>query len=373
MSITFEAPEAVAPKLGGRAAMLANRLADHTTPLIQDCWYVAGWSSEFTRTLLERTILGRSLVFYRTEDARPVALHNRCAHRSYPLSKGHLEGDNLRCGYHGLVFNSCGNCVEIPSQEAPPRGVAVRAYAVAERPPFVWVWMGDPQTADESLISATHWLNSEEWTYAHATIQLQSNYVGLHENLLDLTHFTYLHPTTLGTPEYARTPFEVTVADERVVITRFVPECDAPPIYAGPTGMVGKKMSRLTTSEFVTPAFHSAAAVLTNLQPDPGAARTAFTVRISHFLTPEDQDATHYFFTFARDFALDDQAVTDFMAKSALHAFHEDVDALQSITAVEKRDRGSPFKEINIKSDQGGVATRRILRRMADRQSVPQG
>lgn len=350
---------------GERTTRLASRLADHGTPLIASCWYVAGWSTEFTRTPAERVILGRNLVFYRTEEGRPVALHNRCPHRSFPLSKGHLEGDNLRCGYHGLVFDPCGVCVEVPSQDIAPRGIGVRAYAVAERKPFVWIWMGASDAADEAAIPDTGWLDSPDWSYASSYIHLKSNYVGLHENLLDLTHFTYLHPTTLGTPEYARTPFTVDTAGDRVRISRFVPECDPPPIYAGPTGLTGKKMSRLTTSEFVSPAFHGASAVLADLRPDPGARRE-FTVRISHFLTPESQDATHYFFTFARDFALGDEGVTAFMEKGALEAFYEDVDALESITEVERREHGTPFQEINIKSDQAGVATRRVLRRMAD-------
>ena len=55
------------------------------------------------------------------------------------------------------------------------------------------------------------------------------------------------------------------------------------------------------------------------------------------------------------------------MATSALHAFHEDVDALQSIAAVERRDHGAPFQEINITRGQAGIATRRLLRQMADR------
>lgn len=104
---------------------------------------------------------------------------------------------------------------------------------------------------------------------------------------------------------------------------------------------------------------------LADQRPDPGA-RWEFTVRISHFLTPEGQDATHYFFAFARDFARGDETVTEFMEKGALQAFYEDVDALESIAEVKRLEHGAPFQEINVKSDQAGVAARRILRRMAD-------
>ena len=69
--------------------------ADHATPLVRDAWYVAGLSREFSRALLPRTLLGARVVLYRKQDGSIVALHDRCRHRSFPLSKGKLEGDKV--------------------------------------------------------------------------------------------------------------------------------------------------------------------------------------------------------------------------------------------------------------------------------------
>ncbi|WP_438391885.1 aromatic ring-hydroxylating dioxygenase subunit alpha [Caballeronia sp. DA-9] len=355
-SVTF-----VRPATAGIARVRAQ-LADEHTPLIPNCWYVIGRSDEFTRELKERTILSHSIVFYRTQEGHPVALQNRCPHRSFPLSKGTLEGDTVRCGYHGLAFDTAGLCVDVPSQNVIPPSICIRAYPVAERGPFVWIWMGRPEHADEAAIPDTSWLASAEWSFAAAYLILKANYVGLHENLLDLTHFTYLHPTTLGTPEFARSPFDVEVTADRVRITRFVEECDVPPMYIQ-TGITGK-MSRLTTSDFLTPALHHASAVLRNLTPGDG--RNEFTVFISHFLTPETQNTTHYWFTFARDFAIDKEEVTEYITKSALHAFHEDVFALEQIRRLHAIEPDAGQYEINLKSDQPGVAARRALKRMAE-------
>jgi len=338
-------------------------MADHRTPLVRRCWYVAGRGDEFTRQLRERSLLGESVVLYRTEAGRPVVLQNRCPHRSFPLAKGSLEADAVRCGYHGLAFDSGGKCVDIPSQEVIPQRLAIRSYPAVERGPFVWVWMGDPADADPGLVPATPWLASQDWTYASNYVFLGANYVGLHENLLDLTHFTYLHPTTLGTPEYARAPFQVEAGSETVRISRLVPECDVPAIYRT-TGMRGK-MSRHTVSEFLTPALHHASAVLRDLEADG-----VYTVYISHFVTPADQDRTHYWFTFARDFQIADQAITEFTERSALHAFNEDVDALQEIARMHGSGPDAK-REISLKSDQAGVAARRILRSLADREAGP--
>jgi len=356
----------VAASAAAAALAKANaRLADGNTPLVKNCWYIAGWGSDFTREPRERTLLGQSLVFYRTQGGQPVALLNRCPHRSFPLSQGKLEGDVLRCGYHGLAFRQDGSCAEIPSQTSVPPSTCTRSYPVAERGPFVWIWMGDAARADESAIPDTSWLVDPKWNYVTSYLSLQANYVYLQENLLDLSHFTYLHPSTLGTPEYARSPFEVSTTENTVHISRFVAECDVPPIYAR-TGIAGK-MSRRTESEFVSPAMHHASAVLSDLQPEPGKRRD-FTVYITHFATPETQDSTHYWFSFARDFALGETEVDEYMRQSAITAFNEDKGALEAIARIYRTEPEATGAEIHIKSDQAGVAMRRILLRMANEQ-----
>ena len=66
-------------------------------------------------------ICGHNLVFYRKLDGEPVALENACWHRLLPLSMGELQGDNLMCGYHGLVYNPRGRCVAhaLPAHDQP--------------------------------------------------------------------------------------------------------------------------------------------------------------------------------------------------------------------------------------------------------------
>ncbi|CAE6959445.1 aromatic ring-hydroxylating dioxygenase subunit alpha [Paraburkholderia domus] len=344
------------------ASRLNSQLADGDTRFIYDCWYVAGRINEFGRQLVERTLLGESVVFYRRTDEKPVALQNRCPHRSFPLAQGALEGDNVRCGYHGLAFDSSGACVDVPTQNVIPPSLCIREYPVVERGPYVWIWMGKADMADESLIPDTSWLWSPDWTFAEDYVSFNANYVGLHENLLDLSHFTYLHPSTLGTPEYARTPCEVDADGDRVRISRFVAECDVPPIYEK-TGIKGK-MSRHTVSDFVTPALHHASAVMRDLKED--RERRDFTIYISHFITPATQNSTHYWFAFARDFALTNPEVTRYMGASALKAFREDIHALHEITRMYSLEPQAPSYEIHIKSDQAGVATRRVLRRLAE-------
>ena len=123
----------------------------------RNCWYAAAYDVELKRELLPRTIAGRKLVLYRRENGEPVALENACWHRLMPLSEGKLEGDQVACGYHGLVYNPEGRCVFMPSQKTINPAARVRAFPVLERHRFVWVWTGDPALADPDLVPDLHW------------------------------------------------------------------------------------------------------------------------------------------------------------------------------------------------------------------------
>lgn len=86
---------------------------------LRNCWYVAAWDHEIgPEQLFQRTILGQSLLLFRTSAGNVVALDNKCCHRHAPLSLGRREGDCVRCMYHGLKFGPDGKCVEIPGQTA---------------------------------------------------------------------------------------------------------------------------------------------------------------------------------------------------------------------------------------------------------------
>lgn len=83
---------------------------------LRNCWYVAGWSHHVTAgEIVARTVIGEPIVLYRTLDGAVTVLEDRCCHRFAPLSRGRLEGDDIRCMYHGLKFSASGICVEIPS------------------------------------------------------------------------------------------------------------------------------------------------------------------------------------------------------------------------------------------------------------------
>jgi vanillate O-demethylase monooxygenase subunit len=346
-----------------RVAQRAMRqMADRGTPLIQDEWYVVAFATELKHMLLKRTVLGHRLVMYRDSHGTPVALLDRCAHRSFPLSSGTLDGDSLVCGYHGFRYDTRGECIEVPSQPVCPAGIAVRRFPLVERGPFVWGWFGERQH-DLTALPATPWLEDGPWASSEDYFHLPGNYVSLHENLLDLTHLSYVHAKSFGTPDYARAPFEVQLMGNRFRITRSVVPTRLPPVWADPTGLEHDHAARIATSEFVSPGLHVVSVQFYDAN-QPEAERQVFEIRTCHLPTPETQGSTHYFIVHSRDFALADPGVTQFMRDQLMTAFREDVEVLSRLEEV-LAGADSDRYEISVASDGPAVAMRRYLLKRA--------
>jgi phenylpropionate dioxygenase-like ring-hydroxylating dioxygenase large terminal subunit len=349
-----------------RAARTAGRtMADRTTPFVFNEWYVAAFASEVGRHLLRRKILGRNIVFFRTLSGRPVAFDDRCAHRSFPLSAGTLDGDTLVCGYHGFRYDANGDCIQVPSQPKCPKGIGVRNYALVERGPVVWIWMGNAQSADENTIPDQTWLTSAEWERSQGYFPLGASYVSLHENLMDLTHLSYLHAASFGTVDYAAAPYDVQIEEGHYMLTRHVVPTRLPPVWAQPTGISGDQAARISTSEFISPALHVVSARFYD-SAAPSAERREFLIKTAHMATPETATSTHYFIVHGREFALDRPDITAFMHEQLFTAFQEDVSGLEAIERAIAELHDEDLYEISVASDSAAVAMRRYLKRRAE-------
>jgi phenylpropionate dioxygenase-like ring-hydroxylating dioxygenase large terminal subunit len=339
--------------------MAPGGFADHATPLVRDCWYVAGLGGEITREITSKRFLGVEVAMYRTLAGEPVAVKNRCPHRSMPLSKGKLIGDVLMCGYHGMQFDPSGRCLNMPSMPVVPTNANVRSFPMVERGPLVWIWMGNPDKADEALVPDTHWLSDPKWASVTGSFPLKCDYVSMHENLLDQTHFPFLHPGTVGTPEYARSELDVKMEGEVVRIDRLLRNSPPPGIYSVPAEIVGKMVDRYSEARFASPAMHTAFARIVDPQPAPGKLGE-FRFNITHLVTPETNDSIHYWWFNSRDFKLHDAEADTYMYEMSTKAYLEDVDALEAILQVVKTDEEPQF-DLNFGPDKPGLLMRRTL------------
>src|SRR5438105_2599048 len=322
---------------------------------LRNSWYVAARSAEVGRKLLGRIVLSAPVVLYRREDGTPVALEDRCCHRQLPLSMGTLEGDELRCGYHGLKFDASGTCVEIPGQTAIPPQARVRAYPLVERYRWLWIWMGDPAQADAALIPNWWWAEHPEWAFTQPEqIHVQCNYQLVSDNVLDVTHLAYVHASSIGASSITEFPATVEREARLVRLTRWILDRPPPPLYKKAGGFTGN-VDRWQIVEHVPPCFS------VNFAGCKDAARKIDLMAFSA-PTPETERTTHYFFGFVRNFGLRDAEVDAIFSGDMVRVFKEDIPVLEAQQRSLELKPGAPA--IDIKVDAAPLAARRMLHAM---------
>ncbi|GAA2877197.1 aromatic ring-hydroxylating dioxygenase subunit alpha [Pseudonocardia halophobica] len=335
----------------------------------RDQWYVAAYGSEIRHELFARTICDEPILFWRTESGEVVANSDRCVHRRFPLSRApsRLVDDKVVCGYHGFTYGSDGKCVAVPGQTRVPRTARLTPYPVVELDSLIWIWIGDPALADPTRIPRVPYLASPDFTTVRGMEPLQARFSLLVDNLLDLSHETYLHGGYIGTPEVASTPISTEVDDEAgiVYVSRHMDDAECPPFYSKSTGLQGR-IARWQDIEYTPPCLyklHSRIAPVGSVPNPDGTDPDAFHVEVVYAITPETEHSTHDFWMVARDFALDDEEVSAFLAENNRTVVLQDVEALD---VLEQVIQGEPegYQELSINIDTGGLAARRMLARM---------
>ncbi len=169
------------------------------TSFVRNLWYVAAWSHDVPADRPCATeVVGEPIALYRRGDGSVVAFEDRCPHRWAPLSLGRIEGDDLRCMYHGLRFGADGACKAVPGTAKLPRGLCVRTFPAVERSSWIWVWPGDPAKADPALVPEAFGLDNPQWRMLSGGIEYDADYQLVNDNLCDLSHLDFVHETTLG-------------------------------------------------------------------------------------------------------------------------------------------------------------------------------
>ena len=324
---------------------------------LRNSWYVAAWDREVTQAPRRRIFLGEPVVLYRAANGEPVGLEDRCCHRQLPLSMGKVEGDHLRCGYHGLLFGKDGKCIEIPGQDTIPPQARVRSYVLHEKFGWVWIWMGDPAEADPALIPNWWWADHKDWAFTKPDmIPVKCNYQLIADNVLDVTHLAYVHASSIGAPSITEFPGSVEREERLVRFTRWIRDRPPPPMYKEAGGFPGN-VDRWQIVEHVPPCFTVNFAGCS----DP---KIKIELMALSAPTPETETTTHYFFGFTRNFGLKDAEQEKRFSDGMVKVFNEDIPILEA----QQRNMDSGIKRIDIAVDAAPLAARRMLQAMIEKQ-----
>ena len=354
-------------------------MSPETQDFLKNCWYVAAWDYELIDgRLLARVLLDNPTVLYRGESGRVVALDNRCAHRGAKLSNGRLEGDCVRCMYHGLKFDPSGKCVQIPGQDNIPPKLGVRSYPVVERDHLVWIWPGDPALADPAKILDFPYLRDPNWRGKPDYMHYDANYLLIVDNLSDFAHLAFVHTKTLGGSEeyaYKSKPTAIERLEDGFRVERWHMDADAPPFHKKVVRSAGKLDRRNIARMYVPGIFF----METLFCPAGSGAREgsasgnipgAKQYRNCQFLTPETRKSTHFFWDYLHDYDLQDPTIAQSLNKSMVEGFLEDKFIIEGQQQV--LDADPDFKMNGIVADAPLAHFRRTLGKMieAERQSL---
>lgn len=170
-------------------------------PVLRRFWYPVVPLSKLGQDPYPFTLLGEKIVLWQTPDGQPVALQDRCCHRSAQLSLGKIISGNIACPYHGWQFNSEGQCTYFPQSQGNsiPPSYCVPSYPCQERYGYAWVCLDQPLTSPPKLPEASN----ANYRLIPEFYELW-NCAGLRvmENEFDLAHPTFVHTTTFGSEDH---------------------------------------------------------------------------------------------------------------------------------------------------------------------------
>jgi vanillate O-demethylase monooxygenase subunit len=329
-----------------------------TFPLNQ--WYVAALGWELKDRPVGRTLLNTSVVMFRTADGEVAALEDRCCHRALPLSDGTLEASGLRCGYHGLLFNKAGKCIEVPGQEKIPSKAKVAAFHVVEKDQIVWIWFGSPEhpePIDEPPAYDVH--TNGHYLFEGDVYHYDAPYQLIHDNLMDLSHLGYVHLRTIGGNASVHMNAQMTVEsdDHSVRVVRHMPDSVPPPTYIAAYPFKG------TVDRWQEIEFHIShlriwtGAVDAGTEPLDNPQRGGF-----HGVTPETETTSHYFWTIATNPESNHEEVKAKVVEQTMMTFGEDKVVIES--QYKNMCRFGERQMIDIHVDVGANRARRIIERL---------
>jgi phenylpropionate dioxygenase-like ring-hydroxylating dioxygenase large terminal subunit len=145
---------------------------------------------------------GQDLVIWRSASGVVSVAEAFCPHLGAHLGHGgRVEGERIRCPFHGWSFDTEGTCREIPYARRVPPGACLKTFPVLERNGALWIWHATDGRGPFYEIPPVAECTREDWQPVHRsrwTIATQIQEMA--ENGVDAPHFQTVHGAT-GLPE----------------------------------------------------------------------------------------------------------------------------------------------------------------------------
>jgi len=291
-------------------------------------------------------LLGQGIALFLDAAGQPAALEDRCCHRSARLSLGKVCDGILACAYHGWQYDRSGQCVLMPQvpEQSPGPQRRVKAFRCEARYGYAWVALEEPlyaipriPEAEDPAFRLVHEFY-ETWQVAALRVM---------ENELDMAHPSFVHLGTFGTPEHL-------VAKDAVI-----EEFDGGFHYRGRLGVaIAHHAQRDANERRLDCTWYAPFAVRLGIHYPDGPAHIVVNIQVP--LADDRSQMVQFCLIEERDGRADVERILAFDRKVTL----EDKRILESTDPDVPLDLQS---ERHMPSDQPGIAMRRILKRIIER------
>ena len=138
-------------------------------------------------------VMGEDLTLYRGESGRAYLVAGRCAHRLTLLHTGWVQGEEIRCMYHGWKYAGSGECTEAPAEgRAAPSRIRITAYPVHEYCGLIFTYMGRDAPPEFDLPRKAAFELPNLLVFARIQVW-PCNWFQMIENSLDAVHVSFVH------------------------------------------------------------------------------------------------------------------------------------------------------------------------------------
>jgi 5,5'-dehydrodivanillate O-demethylase len=162
--------------------------------LLRKFWHPVALSEKLSNGKSQALrVLGEDLTLYRGESGKVYLIGGRCAHRCTVLHTGVIQGEQIRCMYHGWRYDGTGLCTDIPAENQPrPRPIRIAGYPVHEYCGLVFAYLGE-EPAPVFDLPRKHVLEEEGRSIIAHQSFWDCNWFQHVENSLDAVHVSFAH------------------------------------------------------------------------------------------------------------------------------------------------------------------------------------
>ena len=205
-----------------------------------------------------------------------------------------------------------------------------------------------------------HWNDDPEWAGDGKTMFAKCDYRLFIDNLMDLTHESFVHATSIGNRHVAEAPLTTTHSGRTVTAMRWMLDIDAPPFWRAQLGKPGN-VDRWQIIHFEAPC-----TIVLDVGVAPagtgapqGDRSQGVNGRVLNTITPETNTTCLYFWSLVSNYKLRDQSLTTQLREANAKIFTEDQVVVEAQQEAVNAFAGRAMRTLNI--DAGSMRARRII------------